>query len=270
MAVWLCIPSARVDGGTIQQWRAKGYRAAIWRDPGAPSIDAEILVEKSYPGYGAACNDLARMAFAADPDCLFIVCAGDDTEPAVSHPDLIAFECGRHFGKQQERYRVELTMHSSSTHNPSTGFIEHTPTQVIEGRFPWSTFGVMQPTGDRFAGGSIDRIAGSPWIGKEFCLRTYNGSGPYNSAYRHMFVDEELFNVAHKLKCYWPRPELIHLHHHFMRESPALESNAVRKPVPKHLFEANSQRHWDVAKGIFLEQKAKGFTLGCTLAEGER
>ena len=35
----------------------------------------------------------------------------------------------------------------------------------------------MQPTGDRFAQGQIDRIAGSAWIGREFARRAYGGNG---------------------------------------------------------------------------------------------
>ena len=49
------------------------------------------------------------------------------------------------------------------------------------------TFGVMQPTGDRWGErngiATIDRIAGSPWMGREFCRRMYHGSGPmYNGS----------------------------------------------------------------------------------------
>jgi hypothetical protein len=117
----------------------------------------------------------------------------------------------------------------------------------------------MQPTGDRFAGGSIDRICGSPWLGREFCRRMYGGRGPFFPEYRHMFVDEELQEVAKSLGCFWQRIDLVHLHLHFMRDSRALTSNASRTEVPAHLVEANTREHWDKYKALFLARKGAGF-----------
>jgi hypothetical protein len=73
------------------------------------------------------------------------------------------------------------------------------------------TFGVMQPTGDRWANGSIDRICGSPWLGREFCTRMYHGKGPMYGGYLHMFGDEELQHVATRLGVLWQRRDLTHL-----------------------------------------------------------
>ena len=269
MSVWLCLPSARERGGTIAKWRESGYKLAVWRDTGTSAgVHADIIVEGLYPGYGAACNRLIRDAFSIDPDCKWVVCAGDDTLPDPRHPDQIAFECGRHFGELQDAFREETTMHC--TYGPdldgSNFVVALTPSQTIVGRFPWSTFGVMQPTGDRFARGSIERIAGSPWIGRDFCLRTYNGAGPYDPQYRHMFVDEALFDVANLLGCYWARPDLTHLHSHFMRASDDINSEAIYRAPPPHLVEANSQAHWDKYKRLFLQQKAGGFREALQLA----
>jgi hypothetical protein len=202
-------------------WRAMGYRVALWRDYGDDTVESDYLKLGDYPGYAKAANALIGDVLALDAGCNWIVTGGDDTDPDPKKPAFeIARECAEKFD---------------------------------------GTFGVMQPTGDRFAGGSIDRIAGSPWIGREFCERAYGGNGPYFEGYRHMFVDEEIMQVALKLGVFWQRPDLTHLHRHFMRESDAIDSRAVARPVPPHLAEANSPGHWKTHKTIFLERKSLGF-----------
>jgi hypothetical protein len=82
------------------------------------------------------------------------------------------------------------------------------------------TFGVMQPTGDRWSdhlGVIIERICGSPFLGREFCRRINQGEGPFWREYRHNWADEELQLVAQKLGVLWQRPDLIHLHRHSLR-----------------------------------------------------
>ena len=247
MAVWLCIPSARPPADVepvLDAWRERGYKIAIQRDeheqpsPGLSRIDTSWVGPKwedslvhwrPYAGYGEAVNFLARDVLSYDPSCDWIVTGGDDTLPDPNHTaEEIAKECSMHFGE----------LHAGVAN---------------------CTFGVMQPTGDRFADGSIDRIAGSPWIGREFCLRVNQGNGPLWAEYWHMFDDEELQNVAIKLGVFWQRPDLIHLHRHFMRESDAIDSPAVRKDIPPHLIRANSKEHWDKNQKLFRERKAAGF-----------
>jgi len=234
MSVWLCAPSTRPDGGTFPLWRERGYKICVWRDVGAPPIEADHVLTGEWRGVYFAANRCMEWAFANDKSCLFAVFAGDDTLPDPSKgPGEIAEECNVHF----QRYI------------PLPGLT-----------CPMSTFGVMQPTGDRFAQGSIDRIAGSPWIGREFARRVYRGKGPFDERYTHMFGDEVLWEVARKLGVYWARPDLCHLHRHFMRESDAIDSPAIRRPIPAHLIEANSASHWTAAKSLFVRQKSGGFT----------
>jgi hypothetical protein len=225
MSVWVCFPTKRgffEAQAIIDMWRRRGYHVAVARDRGDVPLDADIrLWIDKYIGWGDSLNQLARLVFDSDKTCNWIVGAADDIEPDPNHkPDDIAAECDINFG---------------------------------------GTFGVMQPTGDRFAGGSIDRICGSPWLGREFCRRMYGGRGPFFPEYRHMFVDEELQEVAKSLDCLWQRPDLVHLHLHFMRESRALTSNAVATPAPAHLVEANTREHWDKYKALFLARKGAGF-----------
>ncbi len=247
MSVWLTIPSARPlleAHPVLEKWRSRGYNLAIWRDPGQASGIPGLAIEAPYPGYAQAVNGLVARVMDLDPDAEWFVAGGDDTEPDPAHTaEEIAAQCNSYFTLQQ--------MRADSSPN---------------------TFGVMQPTGDRFDGGSIDRICGSPWLGREFCRRINQGRGPLWPEYKHMFVDEELQHAAIKYGVLWQRPDLIHLHHHFARASAHLNSRAVavseggvtlyggdKKPRPVFLDEANSGSHWAKYKGLFLERKRAGF-----------
>lgn len=224
MSVWFCIPSKRPKAeaqACIDRWRAMGYLVAIRRDIGDETVDCDLLQYGAYEGYAKAVNGLIADVMKFDADAQWFVTGGDDTDPDPDKcPGVIAMECDAYF---------------------------------------CGTFGVMQPTGDRYAGGSIDRIAGSPWIGREFCERTYGGNGPYWPEYRHMFVDEEIRDVATMLGVYWMRRDLIHFHHHVFRESDAIDSNAVLKPLPDFLKEANSAAHWNKFKALYESRRAAGF-----------
>ena len=245
MSVWYCIPSARPASEAepiLAKWRRQGYQLALVVDTAGDAQTkydmADYIISppegEPYRGYACSVNALTEMVFTTREDCDWIVTGGDDVEPDLAHTaDEIAAQCSEHFA---------------------------------------GTFGIMQPTGDRFDGGCIDRICGSPWMGREFCRRINQGKGPLWPEYRHMFVDEELQHVAIKYGVLWQRPDLIHLHHHFARASTALNSGAVavseggrelyggkKQPRPAFLDEANSGAHWAKYKGIFLERKRAGF-----------
>ncbi len=235
MSVWFCVPSARPPAESepiFRLWQEMGYKVAIMCDDDVRRRHVDLQVvspPEGYPGYAKATNYLVQRvmspewsgALGNDPDCNWAVGGGDDTEPDAAHSaEEIAKQCTEHFS---------------------------------------GTFGVMQPTGDRFAGGCIDRICGSPWMGREFCLRINQGVGPFWPEYRHMFPDEEMQEVTKLLGILWQRPDLIHLHHHYQRQSPALNSDAVRRPTPTFLAEANSPQHWEQFKHLFSVRKSKGF-----------
>lgn len=254
MSVWFCIPSARPVAEVnviLAKWRVMGYKTAIWRDdPWLGRPGGDLLVTGAYPGYAMAVNTLAREVLECDQECDWIVCGGDDTEPDKNkRADDIARECSKHF---RDDYLG----------TPKLLGVE------FDGR-KFSTFGVMQPTGDRFAGGSIDRIAGSPWMGREWCLRANQGLGPLYPEFTHMFVDEALKRTAEKLGVYWMRPDLTHMHHHFMRASNAIDSPAVHKVIPPHLVKWNSPQHWEDMKRIFKRLEAEDFAPCMPLARDE-
>lgn len=229
MSVYLTIPSARPvpeAEACLAKWRERGYKLAIWRD--AEPVNCDVLLTGLYPGYARAVNTLAREVLLRDPECSWMIAAGDDTEPDPNHtPEQIAAECIAHFG---------------------------------------GTFGIMQPTGDRWGEDArmpnlhpmrsayIDRVCGSPWIGREFAQRMYGGKGPYYEEYQHMFVDEELQGVAVKLGVLWQRRDLIHYHRHWARET-----NRRARVMPAFLKEANTPGHWGRFQSMFRLRQSQGF-----------
>lgn len=222
MSVWYAVPSARSDGGTLKVWYERGYKVAAWRDSFGLSFAAFNVVGK-YPGYAIAVNSLVREILQRDAEAQWIVTGGDDVSPDDKCPETIAAECTAHFG---------------------------------------GTFGVMQPTGDRWGedprlpnlhplrSAYADRVCYAPWMGREFCARMYGGSGPLHDGYAHMFVDEELQAVAQRLGVLWQRRDLTHEHKHWMREKAAR---------PAHLAHWSSRAHWDEAKAMFLQRQEMGF-----------
>lgn len=216
MSVWYCIPSARPAAEANQallEWIARGYKVALWVDSEKDIPACHVAMFGAYPGYAAAVNTLAKKVIELDPECTWIVTGGDDTLPDPSlAPETIAAECTLHFR---------------------------------------GTLGVMQPTGDRYADGSIDRIAGSPWLGREWCLRGNGGAGAFWPEFTHMFGDECLQRTAQKCGLFWQRRDLVHLHRHFMRETNGLHSNVRRIEPPAHLKKWNSRAHWQEMQTIF-------------------
>lgn len=225
MSVWLTIPSAKPVKDAqrcVDSWRAMGYKVALWRDQ-PDEVQADIVAIGKYDGYAISCNRLIRYAREKDADARWFVCAGDDIFPETAKAaDEIAAECELYFS---------------------------------------GTFGVMQPTGDRWGedpnqpnhtlrGAYIDRVCASAFIGAEFVDRTYGGRGPLHDGYFHMFVDEELHHVASKLGVLWQRRDLTHKHNHWQR---------VRKPRPDYLEFATSPAHWAEAQDLFRSRQAAGF-----------
>lgn len=223
MTVWFTIPSARPAheaNQALSVWRERGYKVALWRDSDVNAPQCDLLLTGRYPGYAHAVNALAKCVLAADVDCEWIVAGGDDTLPDPGDPQSIAEECKERFG---------------------------------------GTFGVMQPTGDRWAGGSIDRIAGSPWMGREWCQRANGGQGPLWPEFAHMFVDQCLLETALRCGAYWPRRDLVHLHKHFLRANESLHAGVRQAPIPPHLVPWNSPAHWMEAQAIFDRLRMQNF-----------
>ena len=217
MSVWLAAPSARPVAEVeswVDLWHSRGYLVSLWRDPGAGVPEnADVVTVAEYPGWAMAANCLIKDAFH-HADCDWVVTAGDDTDCDRCHSaDEIAAQCSAHFS---------------------------------------GTFGCMQCTGDRWSdhlGVIIERICGSPWMGREFCRRINGGEGPFWREYHHNWADEELQNVATKLGVLWQRPDLIHLHNHTLRH-------------PGGKLAAHQQgfaRDYTTYKPLFKARQAAGF-----------
>ncbi len=196
MSVWFCIPSKRAPreaNKCFAAWRRQGYNIAVMREPqdGLVNVDITLSTER-YLGWAASVNRLAEFVLRTEADAEWIVTGGDDYWPDPNkRADEIARECVEHYRGYAKPFGTDS-----------------------------GTYGVMQPTGDPWSdsqGRIIERIAGSPWLGREWCKRAFGGRGPMPDAYFHNFADEELQLVAHRLGVFWQRPDLIQEHRHPVR-----------------------------------------------------
>src|SRR6266436_6829906 len=214
MAVWYVVPAKRpLAESTLPMWKAAGYKIAVLLDT-VPIMTAEpfdlayfsVPIFGAYPGYARAVNALVSEVLQRDATCEWIVTGGDDITPDPAHsPEEIARECSGYFQLLNVRNALaEYTEARTDAHAPEYKY--------------GPTFGVMQPTGDRygdtdrhlgaFGSAYIDRVCGSPWLGREFCLRINQGHGPLWPGYFHMGCDEELQAISTKLGVLWQRPDL--------------------------------------------------------------
>lgn len=238
----------------LTAWHERGYSVLVQLDPGC-SLPVPH-VEREYRGYAEAVNHLTRIALVAGAE--WIVTGGDDVWPDPSRTaEEIAEQCEEHFKSFAARIQNN------------------------------GTFGVMQPTGDRWGehadahefagmgaacsrcgrgrdcdqhlmGAYIDRVAGSPWIGAEFARRINGGNGPLWHQYFHMFEDQELMEVAQRLGVFWQRPDLVHHHQHWGRPKPGQKIGHAAD-MPKFLEKANSGELWRQSRELFERRRAAGF-----------
>jgi hypothetical protein len=185
--VWLALPSANIEMAqkTFPEWKSRGYRIAIIC-PDALYNNYKFLVdiiikESENNGYSGWPKSVNIISKKLS-DVDIIIAAGDDM-----YPD-------KNYDAKQLREQ----------------FINH-----FNG-----TFGVMQPTGDKF--GSLacpecEQICGSAWLGKEFRNNINKGNGPMWEEYWHMYADTELYQVAKKYNCLWIREDLNQYHEHRLR-----------------------------------------------------
>lgn len=242
LSVWVTIPSARPVAEVAKwaaAWHERGYKIALYRNNGstAPIAD-EYYSSPTYPGYAMAVNQLIEhVRLERDSEAEWFIACGDDVFPDPNHTaDEIAEECEDHFRRVGREITNSL-----------------------------STFGVMQPTGDRWGenpnharpdmrSAYIDRIAGSAWYGREYCKRVNQGKGPLWPEYQHMFVDEEARAVAVQLGVYWERRDLTQMHMH-----PGRAKNYTVDMIPEHLKKWASAEHWKEAEAIFFRRRKAGF-----------
>ncbi len=247
MSVWFCIPSARPPEEAepvLKQWRERGYKIAIMRDRhdwGCLPYDRIFVDPDGYPGYARAVNAIIKDVCYMDTEADWFVTGGDDVLPdPKKSAEEIARECTAHFWND-----YELTYPPSRPAWGNDAYFSDDAYNRI------GTFGVCQPTGDDWSdhqGRMIERIAGSPWIGREFARRINQGNGPLWPEYFHNWADEELQCVATELGVFWQRPDLTHYHDNPMRHG---------KPRAPHLKGVDADYH--AKKPLFDSRKAAGF-----------
>jgi len=215
--VWFAIPSARPPEeamNCLSAWQGMGYKVAVQRDEGAKLLQVDMCIREPYEGYAKAVNRLAEILLS-DDDWEWLVTGGDDVWPDSDHsPEEIAASC----------------------------------TEFFKG-----TLGVCQPTGDRFMTDEhgrcgAERVCISPWIGREWVERAYEGKGPMWPGYIHAYVDEDLHNVALKHGKLWHRPDITQHHDWYGRKGEA---------KPEHLVRADA--HFESGKKLFQQRRAAGF-----------
>ena len=230
MSIWFVLPARRDPAdSTIPVWRAAGYRVAIVREIGLAEIDCDLYLPcREYPGWARSVNALIAAVMMRDQGAEWFVLGGDDTQPDQNHtPEEIGNGCLLHFSPLTG---IELRQHG--------------------------TYGVMQPTGDRRAdsqGVIIERVAGSPWIGREFARRMYGGAGPLWNGWFHNFADEELQDVSLKQGVFWQRPDIIHEHRHWAYK------RGSREDCPEWAERIHTPQRWGKDKALFDRRKVAGF-----------
>lgn len=227
--VWFVLPSRREgQDSTLSAWREMGYGVAVTREPHLEPAIADITIPMvKYIGWPMSVSLLIKRVLCEHPETRWFVSGGDDTLPDEKlHPNEIAADCEEYFW-----------------HRFALGPL----------------FGVMQPTGDDWIdsqGKIIERVAGSPWIGRKFATRMYGGAGPLYLGYRHVFADEELQLVAQRMGCFWQRPDLTHKHRHWARLS---NGNAERMPGWAKDNGIYGEAEWKHGSELFRRRKAAGF-----------
>jgi hypothetical protein len=213
---------------------------------------------------------------ARDSEAQWFVSGGDDYFPdPTKRAEDIAQECAAHFAADFNESAKDCQ-----------GWTSEDRMRIHEYRALSETFGVMQPTGDRWGEGrcttcngvgkwngpnmrgdycddcqgsgrsaTIDRIAGSPWIGREFARRAYHGGGPLYNGFYHNFADEHLQCIARKLGVFWQRRDLTQEHRHWAR----LRGDWRDCPPWAKAINDPKLSDWDASKALFAKLKAGGF-----------
>jgi hypothetical protein len=260
LSVWFVIPSKRPlaeANRCLEAWRDMGYCTAVMREAKDEVTTASAQFDVyDYQGWARSVNILVGAIMAKEPGAQWFVTGGDDYFPDPhKRADEIAAECEDYFA------RYNAGPDAAAGVNLSVKSI----IAALEG-LAARTFGVMQPTGDRWgerAGQSavIDRICGSPWMGREFCRRMYHGGGPLYPGYYHNFADEELQNVAQMLGVLWQRRDLTQEHRHWARPGVVSKHGGDVRDMPEWAAKINDpvKSDWERSKALFAKRKAAGF-----------
>lgn len=204
--MWVVWPTANLanTNKVVPLWEKMGYLVAVLMEKGLETSETSCCAHKVLvqDTWEGFPKAVNKLCRAVPGDV--VVVAGDDIHP---DPTLRADEIEEQF-------------------------LRHFP----------STFGVMQPTGDKYS--CYNTCATSPWIGRKFIEQV----GPYHEGYFHYFSDEELQRVATLYLCFWQRPDLTQFHDHWERN---------KKPRPKYLQPALGR--WQADHDLFVSRLNQRF-----------
>lgn len=212
---WVVFPSAITERANeaLKAWHEMGYKSVVYQDLGSKPCDADIVRVGRFPGYYRIINHLVEAALCEGAD--LVTCASDDMRP---DPVMGAQVVGQMYFKV----------------------------------FP-NGEGVFQATGDMQGQDSTGkqaaaRICGSPTLGRDWIVKSYEGKGPLNDQYMSYFADEELYEVASALGMLWQEPNVTvdHQHWSFGR-------------MKKQRYHDIAQLNWIHDSELFQERKAQGF-----------
>ncbi len=212
MKVYFAIPVASADvvraGVTFARWREMGYQTAALIDGASPKPDNCEVIRVER--YEGWAKSVNMLAKIVCHDADWIVSGGADmTCDPSKRAEVIAAEAVEHFG---------------------------------------GTFGVLQPSGDKYGALARKFACVSPWLGREWCDRAYGGLGPIHAGYWHFWADTELRAVAEKCGRLWWRDDLTQYHDHWIRRGEA------QPEYLNHAADAN-----DRDKELFRVREAQGF-----------
>jgi len=211
--VWFAIPVAASEvwraSETFARWCERGYRCAALIDNGSRPDNAALTIGvNDYRGWSWAVNRLASALMSQGVD--WIVTGGADVwpDPDRTAPEIAA-ECEQRFG---------------------------------------GTYGVMQPTGDKWGASHERKACVSPWIGREWCEQAYGNGKPLHEGYAHYYADGELMDLAAMRSRLWWRDDLCQFHDHYLRR---------HEQTPEHL--QRWQQTVRPSRELYERRKAMGF-----------
>jgi hypothetical protein len=209
---WYAIPSAKAERAkaNIEQWKAMGYRTAVLLNANVPGEQIGADLVVHLDPYPGYYSAVNHLCRQIPGDPEIVVTGGDDISP---DPKKKATEIAEEF-------------------------LEH-----FKG-----TLGVMQPIGDNWEGTA--NICGSPWMGRDWIKRSYQGHGPFHRGYFHFYGDEELKRMAERHGMLWQRPDIVQFHRHWSRASVGM---------PKQDYHAKLDRYWFVDQALFFRRREANF-----------
>lgn len=218
--VWYATPSARPVEEAQRCFDAwRNMECAVAATRKVPDLELDRLVcLREYPGLWAATNYLVKVILEDDPECEVVVTGGDDCWPGSW---------------------------SGTAEDVADEFVAH-----FKG-----TLGVMQTKGPTRG---HDRCAWSPWLGREWCERAFEGRGATEPVFWHNFGDAYLYAVAERMGLLWERSDLKVEHRKWNIQTP--------RQRPKHL--AKAAEMWQADKELFDKLAGSGFPGSALLPKG--